>query len=239
MTDTSDTRNAQYRDSFPTAWHVVSRLTSESSPLLIDVGAHRGESIEAFRTLFPFGKVMAIEANPHLAQELSASYQGVHDISIRNAAVSKESGTTQFFLNQSTQTSSIYEVNRDSRDSIAIATGSADSLGEINRAISVDAITLDSLVKTEEIEQIDVLKIDVQGAEVDVLEGARNALRVTSVLKLEIALFDFYTHRSSFYAIEEFTRDADLSLYALPFTSQNPMNGRTDWLEAIYWREPS
>ena len=93
---------------------------------------------------------------------------------------------------------------------------------------------LDSIVEEVGLEDIDLIKIDVQGAEAAVLRGGAAAIRKARVLTVEVSLFDFYDQRSTFLDIETLLQPAGYSLYSIPFVSQNPMNGRTDWVEAIY-----
>ena len=238
MADNSHTRNHQFYENFPTEWHVVAKIVSNPSPLVFDVGAHRGESIEAVLNLFPDSKIIAFEANPTLAHDLVQKYINLPQVIINNFAVSSTAGAADFYINEITHSSSLFKINHKSKDSIAINSGKIESLGEINQKISIKAVTIDEIVQSEDIQHIDVLKIDAQGAEIDVLEGARNSLQHTSVVKVEVSLFDFYSQQSSLHKVETLMRDAGLTLYSIPFVSQNPMNGRTDWVEAIYWRKP-
>ena len=59
----------------------------------------------------------------------------------------------------------------------------------------------------------------------------------TKILKCELSLFDYYDCSSSFYEIEEILRPYNFKLYSIPFVSQNPENGRTDWIDVIYIKD--
>ena len=59
-------------------------------------------------------------------------------------------------------------------------------------SIYVESKTIDKLVKSLNINKIDILKIDVQGNELDVLNGAEKSLSFVDVIMIEINLFDFY-----------------------------------------------
>jgi len=88
----------------------------------------------------------------------------------------------------------------------------------------------------QHIRAIDLLKVDVQGAEVDVLRGAAAVLADTVTVAVEISFFDLYERSNSFSDVEAVLHPAGLRLYALAEVSDNPMNGRTDWVTAIYTR---
>ena len=79
---------------------------------------------------------------------------------------------------------------------------------------------------------IDIIKIDVQGSEKDVLSGATNCLLKKKLITVEIGFFDFYEKNSSFLEIESLL--PHFELYSIIRLSQNPMNFRTDWCEAVY-----
>ena len=72
-----------------------------------------------------------------------------------------------------------------------------------------------------------------------VLAGATELLRRTVALLVEVSFYDMYENRSSFRAIEEFTAPSGLALWAITDHSRNPMNGRTDWVNAVYTRVSS
>ena len=78
------------------------------------------------------------------------------------------------------------------------------------------------------------MKVDVQGAEDLVFEGGANALSKTRVIIVEICLFDFYEKSTTFFEIEKYLKPKGFSLFSISEISYNPMNGRTDWVEAIY-----
>jgi FkbM family methyltransferase len=230
----SDARNAEFEAKF-TRESIIRQFLASDEPLFIDIGAHRGETIQMLRGAFPQCTVLAVEANPSLARDLQvAHHAGVH---VLNCAVAAIDGEADFYVNEQTQTSSLYPINLASRDSIAMSKGTPHRLGSINTPVRVQTRTLDSIVSNHGIETIDLLKIDVQGAEVEVLLGGKEALQMTRVISLEVALFDFYGKSTTFFDVEALLHPAGFHLFSVPFVSQNPMNGRTDWLEAIYVRD--
>ena len=78
---------------------------------------------------------------------------------------------------------------------------SVDSLGYASKAqnleIKVEVTTLDKVISGLKESSVDILKIDVQGFEVGVLEGARRALNKVKVVMIEVSLYDFYGNSKS------------------------------------------
>ena len=57
---------------------------------------------------------------------------------------------------------------------------------EINKIIEIDTVLLDDIVKELKVNRIDFLKIDVEGAELDVLKGAEESLKFTKNIAMEL-----------------------------------------------------
>ena len=67
-------------------------------------------------------------------------------------------------------------------------------LGKVITETEIDSITLDLYCSENEIEFIDLLKIDVEGMEIDVLKSAKQLLseKKIKILKIEILTINFY-----------------------------------------------
>ena len=54
------------------------------------------------------------------------------------------------------------------------------------------------------------------------------------MVSVEISFYDFYEKSSSFFEIEQVLRPFGFKLWDISHISKNPLNGRTDWVDAIY-----
>ncbi|WP_034474640.1 FkbM family methyltransferase [Aestuariibacter salexigens] len=220
----SDQRNAEYASSFNQQAY-FNNLVSCDKPVIFDVGAHKGESVEFFRSLFPACDIHCFEPNP----DSWAHLETLTNIHLHKCALGKTTGKAKFYVQSISHLSSLLEINRDSSDSLGYAKHAE------NTAIDVDVFTGSDMARKQHINHIDILKVDVQGAEVDVLSGFSDYLPYINTIIVEIGLFDFYSRRSSFYAIEEQIRQ-HFQLWDILKLSKNPANFRTDWVEAVYRR---
>ena len=73
--------------------------------------------------------------------------------------------------------SSLYEPNEELLDFY-----NGFKVAKLKEKKEIETITLDDFINKEKIEDIDFIKIDVQGAELDVLKGATNTIK--NVLKI-------------------------------------------------------
>lgn len=129
----------------------------------IDVGAHHGIlTVAGALRVGPGGSVHAFEANAANALVLQANVtlNGCPWARTHHKAVAAEA-TTLLLGGE------------------VVGRAGAD-------AIRVDAVDLDSYAAAEGIDAVDLLKIDVEGFETDVLEGAQETLRRTRSINLEL-----------------------------------------------------
>ena len=200
------------------------QLINSNSPIILDIGAHVGESVEFFKNIFKDCTIYSFEPSPKSFQKLSnLKYEKFYPF---NKAVTSEIGTLPFFEYDRSHLNSLNKINVKSKDSIHYAHNAEEKI------IKIETITLDDFVDEHRIEYIDLLKIDVQGSETDVLRGGVACLQRTKLITLEVSLFDFYEKKSSFFEVESLL--PDFELYSINRLSQNPMNFRTDWCEAVY-----
>ena len=67
--------------------------------------------------------------------------------------------------------------------------------------IKVSTSRIDDIVEEEKLKGPFILKIDVQGAELEVLSGACSTLKYTEVIALEVSLFKLMKDAPDFYEI--------------------------------------
>ena len=131
---------------------------------VMDVGAHVGYfTLLAARYVGPSGKVFAFEPEPDNYAFLKSNIERneYKNITANQKAASDSVGTVD-----------LYQSNLD--------TGSHSIYGNSGRhakgTVSVDSTTIDEFLETQNWPQIDLIKIDVEGGEMAVLEGMQRML---------------------------------------------------------------
>ena len=169
-------------------------FTPKESDVVIDVGAHIGPyTLIASRCVGSNGKVVAIEADPENFNILNRNIQlnkFTNVIALNYAAYSKEDKIKLYLLTKGEE-SSYTKYN----------TVMTDRANSEKKFVEVKANTLDYLVQSSGIKHEDVnwIKIDVEGAEYDVLKGAKNILSKSSNISLLIEIHNLSTDNTTLY----------------------------------------
>lgn len=176
------TRRKAYFDSFERReLKYVARSLSVGG-LAIDVGANVGLlSLAMARSVGVAGRVISFEPVSSNFDALVNAVKGIPQVEVRKEACGESSGKT-------IQLSRISSSGSDD----AGTSGSFGIGGDGTDAVEVPLVALDDVLRKSELEsqQIQLLKADVEGAEIEVLRGAGKALRSGSIksILLEAAL---------------------------------------------------
>jgi FkbM family methyltransferase len=183
----------------------------EPEMIFVDVGANVGlyTALGLRRMRYP-GKIICVEPDPASASFLKQT--------IRSNQVGGQSPKVSLYqlALSDTQGELILHKNPENKGDNRIY---ADSL--CTEAIRVRTDTLDSLMESEAIEEINLIKIDVQGAEAKVLAGARRVLQKSTdcVMVTEFWPYGLASSGSSPSAYLSALEDLGLNLYSLDGTT--------------------
>lgn len=243
----NEERTAEHFKKF-TREKTLQLLIPGPGPTILDVGANVGGSIREFKGLWPDAKIHAFEPQEECWSDLEAA-QNVFsegDIVINRTAVGNafSEGSAFFTHDLSKGISGFNKINLGSLDSVHLKTLAEKDPeavqayeNALNHERSVPVLRLDDYMRSHEIGRVDLVKIDTQGYEPEVLEGAGEKLRDVDVVLTELMFFDYYERSLTFSDIERFLIPAGFRLYDISHISKNPMNGRTDWVDVIYVNE--
>lgn len=175
---------------------------------VIDGGANRGSFADAFLQLHRPERVILVEAIPELAEALRARYAGRLGISVVSAALFDKNGEAQFEINQSDASSSLLPI--DSRNSAWFGRDL-----HVARTVQVPTITLPALMEEQGLQTVDLLKLDLQGAERFVLTGGEAVLDRMRVIYTEVFFEQLYAGAWRFWEMNEFLSHRGFKLCGL------------------------
>ncbi len=143
----------------------------EDIGIIVVVGAWQGDEVRAFLK-FPNAQIHCFEANPKTFGILAELYKNEARVHCHNYACSDTDGKAMFHETTIDGNGSLLEVGDHPA---AKAAGTFE----------VNTIRLDSLPELKD-KQIDLLQVDVQGAELSVLNGAEYMLNNVDALLIEV-----------------------------------------------------
>lgn len=147
--------------------------STHAEPRILDCGANIGLASLSFKRMYPRARITAFEADPRLTEMARENLQvnGAGDVEVVQAAVWTREGTLEFQC--------------EGADSGGIA-----SLARGSRRGPIRTVPSVRLRDWLEREPIDLLKLDVEGAEAEILADCTGALGRVRVLIAEIHEFD-------------------------------------------------
>ena len=151
-------------------------LTYTNPRKVLDVGAHVGEFSTVIKNNVTDADIIMIEANPNCEPYLNKT-----GIPYQMLALSREKGEAELYVekvNEIGTGASLYRENTE-----YYADGKFET-------VKVITDSLDNLNYFEG-EMIDLVKLDVQGAEYDILEGGRKTIMRSKHVLIEVSLLEY------------------------------------------------
>jgi FkbM family methyltransferase len=172
------------------AHHVAAGL--EHEPVLrqmdcrmaLDVGANRGQFALVARRLFPEARIFSFEPLPGPAARFRAVFAGDAQVTFCEAAIGPERGETTIHISKRDDSSSLLPITAEQD---ALFPGTA----EIGTAM-VRVGPLHDFITEDRIEPPALLKLDVQGFELQVLRGCESLLQRFAYVYAECSFVELY-----------------------------------------------
>ena len=149
---------------------------NDEDHIFLDIGANRGQTIESVRMFRGF-RLLSLEPQPYLAERLRSRYRKVRNVSVHNVGVSSSKGWLKLFVPfyNGVCFDGLASLDREDATRFFFKRRQLiwfnENLLEV-KEVNVECLRVDEL-KVEPL----VLKADVQGAEMLVLESARETIQ--------------------------------------------------------------
>jgi len=223
--------------------------------VVVDVGCRDGEA-SSWKPFDPRVRLIGFEPDAVECERLATAFVGPAERAFIPLALGAHTGSTALYVTRSAQSSSLYA---PSREAIALHPQLAAHEQIAQRTVSVT--TLDRWIdETGSTNLPHFLKLDVQGAELDVLRGAERSLEHVRAIQLEVEFERLYEGQALFGEVDSHLRERGFVLWrlrglrhlalagagadaagigtSLPASDaeRHPSGGRLAWADAIYVR---
>jgi FkbM family methyltransferase len=204
-------------------------FASTSSLSVVDAGAHHGETTAQYLEHFPGSRVIALEPEPENFAVARATLAAFGDrVELLPAALAEADGSVCLRRTSHSGAHSLLEVG-DMRY--------YDAPVETLAPLEVRAISLDTLCASRGLDRLDILKMDIQGAELMALRGARGLLarQAIGVIALEVLFQPLYRDQPTFWDIADHLRGLDYALQGLHEQRHHAGNHAVlRWADAVF-----
>lgn len=196
-----------------TSFLMVSRLTRQgiNPKAVIDIGANVGQFAVASAKLFPDSLVYSFEPGPKIVPLLKKNVISLSNVRVFPYALGEKRGLIDFHMNQYSPSSSLLRLAQSHRTAFPDA--------KEQEIVQVEMITLDEIASDLELRPPVLMKIDVQGYEMNTLAGAKETLKKVDFVIVETSFEPMYEGEKIFrdilYLMEKqgfhFARPLDFS----------------------------
>jgi len=131
--------------------------------VIFDVGANVGQTLNGLVKYFPNASIYCFEPVQSSFTELTKNYGAHSNVAFSRTALGKEVGTSHIDLHENS------ELN-----TLVINQPRVNDLTGVKESIFID--TINNFCSSQNIPSIDILKMDVQGWEMEVLKGASSLI---------------------------------------------------------------
>jgi FkbM family methyltransferase len=176
--------------------------------MAIDGGAAEGDWAEQLREIWPHAKVLAIEPRDNAQAALKARAAKVQGMTVAQTLLGPSEGTVDFY---------------ESMHNSSVLADGPDRGG--GTKVSAPMTTLDALVQKLGLPDPDLIKLDLQGYELEALKGASRCLAHAEAVLLEVSLIPLYDRMPLIGDVVPFMTERGFRLYDITGLWHRPLDG--------------
>ena len=163
---------------------VKQNFLPEDIKFIVEIGSLDGIDSKLFKKNFPSARVLAIEGDP---DNYKTFFNNADNIESWNKVIYSHNGKITYHVKDDRGIRSIYDRGKNYP----------------GPEINLDCYRLDTLINTP----IDMLKIDVEGATLEVLKGMGELLNTVKIMHLETETKEFFEEQSLHETVLNFLKD--------------------------------
>lgn len=211
---------------------------SHDKMIILDIGGCEGEESIRYSRIFPFASIFVFEPlpkNQKLVLENIKKYKS-DSIKLIPMAASDEDGSTEFYVSSGhpdPKAEFDWDFGNKSSSLLAPQENNNPAWLQFNDKIKVETISLNSFLKGNKINEVDFIHMDVQGAELKVLKGAKGFIKNIKAIWLEVADVEIYKDQPLRKDVEIFMKENEFYLIK---SEMQGTSGDQFYLNSRYFR---
>lgn len=180
----------------PVDFTELTKLIGKNDPIILEIGCNDGSTTLNFLQYFKKAQVYCFESDPRALERFKSKINDGR-VKLFDIAISDKDGVVDFFVSSGFRAESDkkkFPQGWDQSGSIRKPKKHLKAYPwcKFDKKIKVKTKKLDTWCKENEIDSIDFIWADVQGAEIDLIRGASKALKNTHYFYIEYSNRELY-----------------------------------------------
>ena len=207
---------AKVRGIYINTYEMVSKIDGLgiNPKTFIDVGANRGMLSKTVNYFYPDCNIYAFEPIKNCYAELQKLEEVINNLKSFNCALSNFSGTAEFNESVFDYSSSLLKMAKKHKDAFPFTKETS--------AYNVDVYPIEYFSAKMELRSPVILKLDVQGAELKVMQGAGKILNSFNYIICEMSLIELYEGQPLIKDVINYMSEKGFNLVDILRTEQKP-----------------
>tara|TARA_B100001057_G_C22839311_1_gene946436 strand:+ start:1497 stop:2258 length:762 start_codon:yes stop_codon:yes gene_type:complete len=210
------------------------------NPLIFDIGGNKGQSIEKYLRIFNEPIIHSFEPIKTEFDIMHKKFRNNKNIFLNNVALGDKTEGKEFNITAKTGNSSFNKLNPGT-DWLKTRSNQYNTTEKsyVTSIQKVNIIKLDDYCSNNNINHIDIVKIDTQGYEDKVLEGSINTIKNNQIKAIvtEIMFDDVYDKYFSFSDIEKFILPNNFRMVGIDLQNNNLFSGQVFFADVYYFNK--
>jgi len=203
---------------------LVLRRNGFKPNVVVDGGAYQGHWTKEVSQMFPSAKFVVVEPNPFLSEKIAANLGPQITYEFIPKALGAQPGTAKL---------NVWDADHASGSSIC-----EHVKGAATELVDCEMTDLDSLIALYD-QVPDLIKLDLQGYELEALKGATRCLEKTEVFITEFGCTEAYIDRTTVHKLIDFMDKKDYVLYDIFGLQYRPYDQSLGGGDFIFVRKDS
>jgi len=159
------------------------------NPVIYDVGANIGTWAKLALTIFPGAEIECFEPLPDHTKKCVELFSKYPNVKVHTVALGATNYTDNINVVSLTDASSLLELSEDCKEKYHLS---------VTGKVEITVKKLDDFIAVNNLNMPDVIKLDIQGFELEALKGASETLKKTKYVLTEVSFTEFYKGQAYF-----------------------------------------